>query len=201
MDKVNCFLEALKRRRSRYVLTDECPISDKALTALIAQAVKLTPSAFNSQGARVVLLLGGKHKLFWQLTKDALKKIVPPEKFAPTQEKIASFAAAYGTILFFEDWTTVADLQQKFPTYKDNFPLWAYQSNGMLELVVWTGLAQAGIGASLQHYNPLVNEAVAQAFHIPKTWKLLAQMPFGEAVAEPEDKPFLPVEARLRVEK
>ena len=58
MDKVNCFLEALKRRRSRYVLTDECPISDKALTALIAQAVKLTPSAFNSQGARVVLLLG-----------------------------------------------------------------------------------------------------------------------------------------------
>ena len=33
MDKVNCFLEALKRRRSRYALTNECPISDKALTA------------------------------------------------------------------------------------------------------------------------------------------------------------------------
>ena len=194
MDKVNCFLEALKRRRSRYALTNECPISDKALTALIAQAVKLTPSAFNSQGARVVLLLGGKHKLFWQLTKDALKKI------APTQEKIASFAAAYGTVLFFENWTTVADLQQKFPTYKDNFPLWAYQSNGMLELVVWTGLAQAGIGASLQHYNPLVDEAAAQAFHIPKTWKLLAQMPFGVSVGTDGEKTFLP-QSRLRVEK
>ena len=200
MGTVQDFFKILQKRSSRYALTNECPISDKALTALVEQAVKITPSAFNSQGARVVLLLGEKHQQFWQLTKDALKKIVPPEKFAPTQEKITSFAAAYGTILFFEDWPTVEALQQKFPTYKDNFPLWAYQSNGMLELVVWTALAQAGIGASLQHYNPLVDEAVQQAFNIPKTWKLLAQMPFGVSVGPDVEKTFLP-QSRLRVEK
>lgn len=190
----------LQKRRSRYALTRKCPISDKALAALIEQAIKLTPSAFNSQGARVALLLGEKHQQFWQLTRDALKKIVPAEKFAPTQEKIASFSAAYGTVLFFEDWPTVEALQGKFPTYKDNFPLWAYQSNGMLEFVIWTALAQAGLGASLQHYNPLVDSAVQQTFDIPNTWKLMAQMPFGVADGPDGEKAFLP-QTRLLIKK
>ena len=56
------------------------------------------------------------------------------------------------------------------------------------------------MGASLQHYNPLVDTAAQQAFNIPKTWKLLAQMPFGTSVGPDGEKTFFP-QSRLRVEK
>lgn len=147
------------------------------------------------------MLFGQKHHAFWRLTKEALQKIVPPENFSVTEEKIASFDAARGTILYFEDWDTVEGLQQKFPTYKDNFPIWAYQSNGMVEFIIWTALAEVGLGASLQHYNPLVDEAVRREFGVPESWKLIAQMPFGEPYAPPDKKDFLPLDERVKILK
>jgi predicted oxidoreductase (fatty acid repression mutant protein) len=70
-------------------------------------------------------------------------------------------------------------LQEQFPLYKENFALWSMQSAGMLNLVVWTALAEAGMGASLQHYNPLIDEAVKAKFNLPATWRLIAQMPLA----------------------
>lgn len=201
MEKEKNFLRAVENRRTRYALTDRSPVSDDKIEEIIRFAVKCAPSAFNSQGARLLVLFGEKHHAFWALAKAALKNIVPPENFKPTEEKLASFDAGRGTVLYFEDWDTVAGLQQKFPAYKDNFPVWAYQSNGMVEFIVWTALAEVGIGASLQHYNPLVDEAVRKAFNVPEGWKLIAQMPFGEPYAPAEQKEFLPVEERVRVLK
>lgn len=201
MEKVNLFLNAVKDRRSRYALTDKSPVSDEQIVTAVKEAVKYAPSAFNSQGARLMVLLGERHEEFWRLTKDVLKGMVPTDKFAPTEAKINSFAAARGTVLYFEDWDVVAGLREKFPSYKDNFPLWAYQSNGMVEFIVWTALAELGIGASLQHYNPIVDDKVREAFGVPKSWKLLAQMPFGEAYAPAEEKSFMPVDERVKVLK
>lgn len=201
MEKENRFLRAVENRRTRYALTDRSPVSDDKIEEIIRFAVKWAPSAFNSQGARLLVLFGDKHHAFWRLTKEALQKIVPPENFASTAEKIASFDAARGTILYFEDWNTVEGLQQKFPAYKDNFPLWAYQSNGMVEFSIWTALAEVGLGASLQHYNPLVDEAVRQKFGVPSSWKLMAQMPFGEPYAPADKKDFLPIDERVKILK
>ena len=201
MEKEKQFLQAVERRRTRYALTDRSPVSDDKIEEIIRFSVKAAPSAFNSQGARLLVLFGVRHKEFWNLVRESLKAVVPAEKFAPTEEKLASFGAGRGTILFFEDWDTVADLQTRFPTYKDNFPLWAYQSNGMLEFIIWTALAEAGLGVSLQHYNPLVDEEVCKTFGVPQHWKLMAQMPFGEPYAPPEKKDFLPVDERVRVLK
>ena len=189
------------KRRSCYGLTDKIPVPAQEVVALVKEAVKQAPSAFNSQSARVLILLEEKHRLFWQLVTEALKKVVPPENFTATQEKINSFTAAYGTLLFFEDWMVVEELQQKFPAYKDNFPLWAYQSNGMLEYIIWTALAEQNIGASLQHYNPLVDGAVQREFGVPNRWKLLAQMPFGASYGPVQDKTYLPLEERVFVKR
>jgi predicted oxidoreductase (fatty acid repression mutant protein) len=199
MEKESCFLKAVKRRRTRYALTDKSPIGDDKIKEIIRVAVTHAPSAFNSQSARLVVLFGEHHKKFWQITKDALRGIVPPENFVQTEQKIDSFSAARGTILFFEDWKTVEGLQGKFPNYKENFPLWAYQSNGMLEFIIWTAFAEVGIGASLQHYNPLVDEQVRLEYGLPASWKLIAQMVFGEPFAPAENKEFLPIEQRIKV--
>ena len=116
-------------------------------------------------------------------------------------QKISSFAAAYGTILYYDDIDTVLHLQEKFPVYKDNFPIWAQQANGMLQFAIWTALAEAGVGASLQHYNPLIDEKVSAAFDVAASWRLVAQMPFGQPVAPAQEKTYLPLEQRLRIER
>ncbi len=199
MEKTNGFLNALIRRRTRYALTNKSTIPDEEIIRTVQTSVRYAPSAFNSQGTRAVVLLGPRHAQFWRLTLDALRRVVPADKFAPTEKKITSFAAAYGTVLFFEDWTTVQSLQEKFPAYRDNFPLWAYQANVMAELAVWTAFNEAGLGASLQHYNPLVDEAVQKAFGVPYAWKMIAQMPFGVPYAPAEEKSFLPLDERVKV--
>ena len=99
MEKVNLFLNAVKDRRSRYALTDKSPVSDEQIVTAVKEAVKYAPSAFNSQGARLMVLLGERHVEFWRLTKDVLKGMVPADKFAPTEAKLNSFAAARGALV------------------------------------------------------------------------------------------------------
>jgi predicted oxidoreductase (fatty acid repression mutant protein) len=192
------FFESVENRRSIYALGKTKTVSEERVREIVEFAVKHTPSPFNSQSARVVVLFGNQSSKFWGFTKEALRKIVPPDAFKATEDKLASFDAGYGTILFFEDQAVVEGLQQKFEAYKEKFPVWSLQSNGMLEYVIWTALESEGLGASLQHYNPLIDEDVIKEWKLPASWKLLAEMPFGSVVAPAGIKEFNPLESRIR---
>ena len=192
------FYEALKERRSIYAISKESGVSNERIQEVINEAVLHTPSAFNSQSARVVVLFGENHNKLWDITEASLKKIVPEENFAPTKEKIDSFRNGYASVLFFEDQNVVKNLQEQFSLYKDNFPVWSQQSSGMLQYVIWTSLAVEGLGASLQHYNELIEEDVAKEWNIPSGWKLVAQMPFGKPVSGAGEKEFMPLEERVK---
>lgn len=192
--------EALRHRRSYYALTPDTPVTDAEIERMLHFALKHTPSAYNSQSTRFVLLLHEHHAALWKIVARALRAMVPAEAFAATQAKIdRSFAAGYGTVLFYEDSATVRTLQQRFPLYAGNFPVWSEHTSAMHQLVVWTLLEEAGFGASLQHYNPLIDTAVRRQWSLPEEWRLVAQMPFGLPAAEPDNKTFEPVEARMRV--
>ncbi len=195
------FYEALEVRRSHYGISKDQVVSDDKIKEIIEHAVKYTPSAFNSQTARVVLLLDEHHTKLWDITKEALRKIVAEENFAPTGEKIDGFSAGYGTILFFEDNNIVEYLQGEFPTYKDNFPIWSKESSGMHQFNIWTSLQLNGYGASLQHYNELIEEDVRKEWNIPKGWTMRAQMPFGKPTSQPGEKEVKPLEDRVLVYK
>lgn len=194
------FKEALKNRRSYYAITNESPVSDEQIKEILEHALLHVPSAFNSQTTRVVLLLGDQHKKLWEITKETLRKIVPAEHFGATESKIdGAFAAGYGTVLFYEDTEEVEGLQKSFPLYRENFPVWSQQTSGMHQLAVWTMLEEAGFGASLQHYNPLIDAEVASTWGIAPKWKLIAQMPFGKPAMTPGDKEYKALEKRLLV--
>lgn len=195
------FYAALKARRSIYSISKEKIVSEEKIQEVIEAAVKHSPSAFNSQSARVVLLLGEHHDKLWDITKETLRKIVPENAFAPTEEKINSFKSGYGTVLFFEDESVIQELQNQFALYKDNFPIWSHHSSGMLQLVIWAGLESEGLGASLQHYGSLIEQQVSQEWNVPTTWKLIAQLPFGKPTAEPGEKQFKPLEERIKIFK
>lgn len=196
----NSFIELIKKRRTIYSLGNNLPVSQDRIAALIKEAVKHSPTAFNSQSSRVVVLFGENHKKLWNIVKDTLRAIVPAEAFAATEGKIDNaFLSGAGTVLFFEDQSVVKGLQEQFALYADNFPIWSEQASGIAQFAVWTALSEENIGASLQHYNPVIDEQVSKAWNIPADWKLRAQLVFGSIEQEAGEKAFMDDESRFRI--
>ena len=197
----NDFYQAIEGRRSIYNISREMTISDERLEKNLWRILKNMPSPMNSQSPRMLLLLNRHHDRFWEITLEALRRIVSAERFPATEKKIGGFAAGRGTILFVDDQEVIRGLQEKYPTYKDTFPIWGQQANAMLQFAVWTGLAEEGYGASLQHYTELVEREVRKEWNLPGNWQLIAQMPFGKKTAPAGDKTIEPMEKRFLVRK
>lgn len=194
------FAEAMEHRRTYYSIGSDSPVLDEEVVHAIREAVKHVPSAFNSQSTRIVLLLGDEHKKLWEIVKGTLNKIVSAEAFVQTEAKIDSrFACGHGTVLYFEDTTVVRKLQDAFPSYKDNFPTWSQHTSAMHQFAIWTMLEDLGLGASLQHYNPLIDEEVRRTWNLPEEWMLIAEMPFGTPTGEPGEKEFEDLSKRIKI--
>lgn len=174
-------LDALKKRRSYYKISKNLPVPQKQIEELVCRVTELVPDAFNMKSARIVLLFGAQHDLLWDTVYDVFGGKV-------AREKIDIFKSGAGTILYFYDAEKVKNVQAQFPRYAENFPVWANQSNGMLQICLWSALRELNIGASLQHYNPVIDDAVKKLFKIPENYVLLAEMPFGGIVEEPLPK-------------
>lgn len=196
------FVEALKNRRSLYAIEAKSPVPDQEIEHIIKTVLTYVPSAFNSQTTRMVLLLGEHHKRLWSIVKEILRQRMKGRDFTPTESKIDhSFASGYGTVLFFEEETIVANLQASFPTYKEAFPGWSLQTSGMHQLTTWIMLEDVGFGASLQHYNPIIDDAVKAEWDLPGSWKLIAQMPFGIPTSGAEAKDKEALSKRMKIFK
>lgn len=195
----NIEIEALKDRRSIYALGKNVTVPKEEISDIVKEAIRQSPTAFNSQSVRAVITFGDSSDRIWDIVEESLKKVVPADNFEATREKIASFRAGFGTILYFTETDTVHKLEQDFPLYAENFAFWAEQGLGGAQQAVWQALAVAGIGANLQHYNPLIDDAIKEAFDIPASWQLRAQMPFGSIEAPAGQKEFLPDDVRFKV--
>ena len=195
------FYRAIAKRRSVYATTKESPVSEEKIEKLIKSIIDVAPSSFNSQSTRVVVLFGKKHEAFWKLVLKKLKEVTPKEQMEETKAKVNMLAESFGTILFYEDQNIVANLQEAFPIYAENFPIWAEHSSAMLQYAIWTALEIEGMGATLQHYNPLIDEETAKKYKIPGSWKLICQMPFGGIAEKPGKAEHIPVEEKIIVKK
>jgi predicted oxidoreductase (fatty acid repression mutant protein) len=184
--------EILQKRRSVYALNCNLPVSEEAVIDLVKKVTELVPDAFNMKSQRVIIALGDKQDALWDGIYDAFGGKV-------AREKIDSFKAAYGTILYFIDDNTVKALQEKFPSYAENFPVWAQQANGMLQINIWAGLAELGVGANIQHYNPVIDHLVKDMFQVPDGYRLIAQMPFGSVESEREPKEKEDISVRVTI--
>ncbi|MCF9045807.1 nitroreductase family protein [Acinetobacter nectaris] len=195
------FIKEIEKRRTIYAIGNHVQQSNEDLEVLIKKAIRLSPSAFNSQSSRAVILFDDSHKKFWEIVRETLRKIVPEAAFEGTNKKISSFAAGKGTVLFYEDQDIVKGLQEQFAAYADNFPIWSEHSSAIAQFAVWTALSEENIGASLQHYNPIADEEAAKVFEVPSTWKLRAQLVFGSIEAPAGEKEFMEDGARFKTFK
>ncbi|KAF2834545.1 nitroreductase family protein [Patellaria atrata CBS 101060] len=199
MGSSNAFFDAVKTRRTYYQLNKDIPISDDRIAELVKDTVLHVPSSFNSQSARLVVLLKDEHDKFWDFAKEVLKPMVPPEAFGKTEQKLNGFKAGYGTILFYEAPEPVNKLMESFPLYSDKFPQWSEHTSAMHQFALWVGLEAEGLGANLQHYNPVVDQKVQLEWNVPQQWQLKAQLVFGGRAGRPGEKTFQPVEERMFV--
>ena len=197
---LNTLQKFAEARRSIYTLGNKLAVSNEEIVKLVEHAILHTPSAFNSQSTRIIVLFGAEHQKLWQITEDTLRDIVGDEaKFVPTKQKIDSFKAGVGTVLFYEDHKVIRALQEKAPLYADKFPLWAQHASAMHQYVIWTELASLNIGANLQHYNPIIDEQVASTWNVDADWEFVAQLVFGSIEQPAGEKAFEAVESRLQV--
>ena len=200
MSNLQDLQQLAEKRRSIYALSNQLPVSNDEVVKLVEHAILHTPSAFNSQSTRVIVLFGEEHQKLWQMTEDTLRDIVnDDEKFVSTKQKIDSFKAGAGTILFFEDHAVVKGLQEAAPLYTDKFPVWSEHTSAMHQYMIWMALSSLDIGANLQHYNPIIDSQVADAWNVDKDWELVAQMVFGAIEQPAGDKAFKSVDSRLKV--
>lgn len=194
------FKEAMVNRRSIHALKNEEVISKDRLMEIVNDSVKYSPTAFNAQEQRAIVLLGEKNSWFWAMLKEKLRAIVPADDFSATEARIDGFAGGVGTILLYQDADIVKGLQEQYAIYADNFPIWAQQASGMLKYVLWTNLSDEGYGASLQHYSELIEEDVRKELGVADSWKMVGQIPFGAPNQEPHgEKAFEPIEKRVLV--
>lgn len=197
---IDQFENALSTRRSVYALAGTSAVPDAQIVETIKKTVADVPSAFNAKPQRVVVLFGDAHRKVWDFALEALKAVTPAEQFEQsTKPKVESFAAAHGTVLYFDDVTVTEKLAEQFPPYAANFPLWAEQAQGSVQFAVWTALSELGLGANLQHYTELIEAKVKEAFDIPATWKLTAQQPFGDIAAPAAAKQAEDIDERVKV--
>ena len=192
--------EITEQRRSIYALSNQLPVSNDKVVELIEHAILHTPSSFNSQSTRIIVLFGAEHQKLWQMTEDTLRDIVnDDEQFASTKQKMDSFKAGAGTVLFFEDNKVIKGMQDDIPLYADKFPVYAQHTNAMHQYAVWMALATVNIGASLQHYNPVIDDKVTETWNVDVDWELTAQLVFGAIEQPAGEKEFKPLDERLKV--
>lgn len=188
------YMDALAARRTQYVLNRTLPAAEEDVIAAITEAIRLTPDAFNMRSTRAVIAVGKQQDALWDAVYEAFGGKV-------AREKIDGFRAAYGTVLYWIDERVTAAMQEAFPRYAENFPIWANQASGMAQFNVWTALRTIGVGANLQHYNPVIDDSLRALFDLPREWKLAAQMPFGGIGGPAADKDGEDIGARVLVRR
>lgn len=199
MDK--SFMQAMEHRRTYYHIGDECSVEQGQIIDMLDRVLLAVPSAFNGQSTRLVLLMNSHHQMLWEIVKHTLSEIVPEEAMVRTRKKIdKSFLAGCGTILFFEDRSVVERQKRENPKYAESFEIYSAQTSAMHQFAIWTLLEDMGFGASLQHYNPLIDSRVAEQWNLNTEWRLMAQMPFGTPLSAPTEKEqLLPLHHRRLV--
>ncbi|CDR44184.1 CYFA0S14e00584g1_1 [Cyberlindnera fabianii] len=191
MSALSTFIKTYNTRRTQYQLKKALPqgVTIEQVQSIVQEFVKHTPTSFNMQSLRAVVITGALHEAVWKAVADALP--TDDAKRRPLSAK----DEAYGSVIFFDDSTTIKGMQEKFAVYADYFPIFAATSNGAAQINTWAAIGELGLGGHLQHYNPFVEAALKGK--VPESWTVQAQLVFGVPTAEAGPKQFIENEVKV----
>lgn len=178
-------IKAIAERRTIYDIKPILPhgVTIQTIQEIVQCIVKDTPTAFNCQSNRAIIVTGKTHHDLWDNVVKAMGDNEGSRRPASIRED------AVGSVIFFVDEAVTEEMQKKFPMYKDVFPPFAEQVTGAAQIQTWTALESIGLGAHIQHFNQFVQNALPEG--IPKTWTVKAQLNFGIPAGFPAEKTFI----------
>ncbi|KAF2756430.1 Nitroreductase [Pseudovirgaria hyperparasitica] len=203
----DAYLQAVKFRRTVYPLTNKSPVSDARIEEIVQGVIGSSPSSYNTQSTRVLVLLGAQHEKLWDLVREHALPLLQGagEDVVKSMEgRFSMFRAAYGSVLFFENKATVDEAAKTHAAVAGMFPQWSEHASAMAQVQLWTALELEGLGANLQHMNafPPVAAAIRKQWDLPEAWILTAHLNFGTVNGEfPEHPKKLPFSETVKVAK
>ncbi|KAH3899576.1 probable Putative nitroreductase HBN1 [Saccharomycodes ludwigii] len=188
---VSTILSSIAARRTIYNLKPVLPtgINLKDVQKIIQAIIKDTPTAFNSQPNRALILTGEAHRKIWEQVTDSIEAESGKKRPASVKNE------AFGSVIFLTDDQTTENLQAKFPAWAAFFPTFASHASGAAQISSWTTLEAAGLGCHLQHYNGYIKAALGSK--IPSNWTVQAQLIFGVPKEQPGEKTYIENEVKV----
>jgi uncharacterized protein len=130
-------LDAMKDRRSIYATSPENPPTNIArVEEIVTHVIKHSPSPFNYQFARSVILSGEAHKKFWSVVYDGTQKAVPAAAWEGHLQNFCKMFrdTTWGTVMWFEDEETLDKFKADKPEVSFLAESWSDQSSGMHQI-------------------------------------------------------------------
>jgi len=188
---VEGYLDYIKQRRS--IRTLQHGDVSEARIRHIVEAARWSPSSFNSQPVRLVVLKG-RHGEFWDFVEAQLRAKLTGDQLTRATSRLPGYRAGVFTILFFEDTTVAANTPPgAAPEVWKSF---AVQAMGIAQANVWNAVAAAGLATSNQHINYQIGDEALRAFlGLPETWVSYCVFPVGYANETPAEGTRKPHEA------
>ncbi|CCH46941.1 hypothetical protein BN7_6547 [Wickerhamomyces ciferrii] len=187
----SAFLKTITARRTHYALKNTLPegVTIDNVQSIVQDIVKYTPTSFNSQSIRAIIITGELHKKVWDQVVNAIEG--DSGKKRPTSIR----DEAYGSVIFAIDSDVTKKFQEQFAFIASLFPDFDLTSNGAAQINSWAALQEIGLGGHLQHYNAAVKAALGDK--IPESWNVEAQLVFGTPVSQPYEKTFIENEVKV----
>lgn len=194
------FSELLESRRSVYNLGKETDLSQEEIVTGIRHAVHNTPSAFNSQTSRVVVLFDEAKTKFWDHVYETQKDLLPEQSKDFLLGAIENARdEALGTALVFEDHEAL----DQMPSNETRTNVYKDQNSAMVHYAIWLRLKELNLGASLQHFNLGYEQGfdaeTRKLFDLPDTYELVAELPFGSIKEPAQEKDHIDTHKEVQV--
>jgi uncharacterized protein len=173
----------LGRRRSIRRLR-HCELAAETLER-VQEAILRTPSAYGVPVWHVVLV-HQRRAAFWDEVELGFRQFLSGERLERYLDRLQGFRAAAAVALIYEDRDSLPELRDAWNLSDETARSFVQQGLGMVQLAIWLAITAEGLVTSLQHWDWLIQDRIADFIGLPADrYHLAATMPIGLPAEEP----------------
>jgi predicted oxidoreductase (fatty acid repression mutant protein) len=167
----------------------------------LLDAIQLTPAAFNLPPWHVVLI-SETRMAFWDVVEEGFRANLEGDRLQRYLDRLEGFRPGVAIALIYEDLAVRPALRDAWQVGDEQATSFVQQGLGMLQLSIWLALTAEGLVTSLQHWDWLLEDRIADFVGFPiERYRLTAAMPIGYADEPPRTVERTPLERVVSLER
>jgi predicted oxidoreductase (fatty acid repression mutant protein) len=167
----------------------------------LLDAIQLTPAAFNLPPWHVVLI-SETRVAFWDIVEEGFRANLEGDRLQRYLGRLEGFRPGVAIALIYEDLAVQPALRDAWRISDEQATSFVQQGLGMVQLSVWLALTAEGLVTSLQHWEWLLEDRIAEFVGFPtERYRLAAAMPIGYADEPPRRVERPPLEQVVSLER